>query len=781
MAGNKLKIRLKTLLSKPENQTCCDCSDRKPTWATIIVPPPDAPKPMEKIGAFCCFQCSGAHRGLGTHICFVRSVNLDECKFKTEQSTVAVDVRNRTMNDLILSKLSLKNKLKFLGKEVEVLAMERGGNMRINKIFEATILNEFERPHPRSDMVARERYIREKYEERKYYDPTAFVCLDETNLPSVSPDKTELLRPKLMRHLSMPMIGSPRFFKDEKVQFPIMTSSTWESVESLHEAPVKTTAPGTGLVESSLQEAETNFARSELPTRNLSRSRSMILSPSCQRQKFRSMSSRDLKVNDSLGTDIARPGRRQKVHVLDDLLEPSGSHDERATFFRQASMPTSHAHDGKSLKFDQEEPTKKSQNAAVSIQEELLLLLLERDNKGRDRRNHQSMSHLHASMTFIETKTKSTREVNFEKPVRRSQVFRTDSEKILETARSVRRPRSKPRRHNSLPPTHCQQTFSESSQEVAPSACGNQMHSFLGSLLEGSSRHVLGTDERTFKSEASDIMSALSPVMERTVSRARAPRRASMPMLISDDNATLHSWATEDTDIQSIQREDPLKAFMGTLFAPPQPRSRNRSAPKRNLPNQLSSAASVYSMDSDIRSTEGIKHEPNEKTENPKEKRMIETPSAIHSGTVADTVKKSRHNKQQKNRCAKRKQSSNGSIHKEELLPKHVVGNQGSAIKTLGQATLSSNLSSTPCCRSGTSLVEAASTLEFDDETASQGSSDTQSSSETQSSSYSKTESDYEGCSASVEFDEDISPSSTSGMDSFVMRFPTLPFQSNDF
>jgi hypothetical protein len=67
-------------MSRPENQICCDCSERKPTWATLIVAPAGAPPESQTIGAFCCYQCAGSHRGLGTHICFVRSVSLDECR-----------------------------------------------------------------------------------------------------------------------------------------------------------------------------------------------------------------------------------------------------------------------------------------------------------------------------------------------------------------------------------------------------------------------------------------------------------------------------------------------------------------------------------------------------------------------------------------------------------------------------------------------------------------------------------------------------------------------------
>jgi hypothetical protein len=81
MTFTPLRQRLNVLMARPENQLCCDCLERKPTWASLIVPPPsEAPPESQTIGAFCCFQCSGVHRGLGTHISFVRSITLDECK-----------------------------------------------------------------------------------------------------------------------------------------------------------------------------------------------------------------------------------------------------------------------------------------------------------------------------------------------------------------------------------------------------------------------------------------------------------------------------------------------------------------------------------------------------------------------------------------------------------------------------------------------------------------------------------------------------------------------------
>ena len=74
------KKRLKVCMNRPENAICVDCPERQPRWASLIKIP-GAPSGTPPVGAFMCLECSGSHRRLGVHIAFVRSINLDSCKF----------------------------------------------------------------------------------------------------------------------------------------------------------------------------------------------------------------------------------------------------------------------------------------------------------------------------------------------------------------------------------------------------------------------------------------------------------------------------------------------------------------------------------------------------------------------------------------------------------------------------------------------------------------------------------------------------------------------------
>eukprot|EP00934_Nitzschia_sp_Nitz4_P007033 Nitzschia sp. Nitz4//scaffold76_size158648//117363//119200//NITZ4_002562-RA/size158648-processed-gene-0.248-mRNA-1//1//CDS//3329557893//7023//frame0 len=132
----ELKSQLRELMKLDENMTCVDCDDKRPTWASLIVPPPGAAF-SDPIGCFCCYHCSGAHRRMGTHICFVRSTDLDEWK------------------------------------EKELEAMKKGGNNLINRLFEGNLTQNQKKavkPDKHTELDARSNFIYDKYQHRNWYD-----------------------------------------------------------------------------------------------------------------------------------------------------------------------------------------------------------------------------------------------------------------------------------------------------------------------------------------------------------------------------------------------------------------------------------------------------------------------------------------------------------------------------------------------------------------------------------------------------------------------------------
>lgn len=103
----------------PENKFCADCRGPSPRWAST------------NLGIFLCISCSGVHRKLGTHISQVRSITLD--------TWTASQIAHFT----------------------------RFGNSKAAQYFEACLPPDFRRPHA-SESTKIERFIREKYENKRY-------------------------------------------------------------------------------------------------------------------------------------------------------------------------------------------------------------------------------------------------------------------------------------------------------------------------------------------------------------------------------------------------------------------------------------------------------------------------------------------------------------------------------------------------------------------------------------------------------------------------------------
>ncbi|OLY83154.1 ADP-ribosylation factor GTPase-activating protein GCS1 [Smittium mucronatum] len=71
MSELAIKKKLLELQRKDGNRICMDCNEPNPMWASVT------------LTTFFCLNCSGQHRGLGVHLSFVRSVNMD--KWSSEQ------------------------------------------------------------------------------------------------------------------------------------------------------------------------------------------------------------------------------------------------------------------------------------------------------------------------------------------------------------------------------------------------------------------------------------------------------------------------------------------------------------------------------------------------------------------------------------------------------------------------------------------------------------------------------------------------------------------------
>lgn len=130
-----VKRTLDLLIRDPNNSICADCKiNAHPRWASW------------SHGMFICINCAGIHRSLGTHISKVKSVDLDSW---SESNLIALQ--------------KFKN------------------NKNANLVYEATISEE-EKSLNLTDTVKLKKFIKDKYELKKWYSEDNWDKLEFENL-----------------------------------------------------------------------------------------------------------------------------------------------------------------------------------------------------------------------------------------------------------------------------------------------------------------------------------------------------------------------------------------------------------------------------------------------------------------------------------------------------------------------------------------------------------------------------------------------------------------------
>ncbi|CBF85848.1 hypothetical protein AN1931.2 [Aspergillus nidulans FGSC A4] len=203
---------IKALLKLEPNKVCADCKRNKhPRWASW------------NLGIFICIRCSGIHRGMGTHISRVKSVDLDAWTDEQLQSVV------------------------------------RWGNARANKYWEAKLAPGHVPPEAKI-----ENFIRTKYESKRWVmdgpmpDPSTLDAGDDDVPLAVVQEKAKIERSASQRvaPARQPAVqhrpqASIDLFDDDGVAPPVRPSTTEPSIRAPPKQPQaapKPTRPGDSLL-----------------------------------------------------------------------------------------------------------------------------------------------------------------------------------------------------------------------------------------------------------------------------------------------------------------------------------------------------------------------------------------------------------------------------------------------------------------------------------------------------------------------------------------------------
>ncbi|KAL4955290.1 hypothetical protein BDW69DRAFT_121585 [Aspergillus filifer] len=182
---------IKALLRLEPNKTCADCKRNKhPRWASW------------NLGIFVCIRCSGIHRGMGTHISRVKSVDLDAWT------------------------------------DEQLASVVRWGNARANKYWESKLA-----PGHVPSEAKIENFIRTKYESKRWVmdgpmpDPSTLDVGDDDVPLAVVQEKAKIERSASQRvAASQPVQHRPQasidLFADDDVAPPVRPNTTEPSIRA---------------------------------------------------------------------------------------------------------------------------------------------------------------------------------------------------------------------------------------------------------------------------------------------------------------------------------------------------------------------------------------------------------------------------------------------------------------------------------------------------------------------------------------------------------------------
>ncbi|KAL2835231.1 stromal membrane-associated protein [Aspergillus cavernicola] len=261
---------IKALLKLEGNKICADCKRNKhPRWASW------------NLGIFICIRCSGIHRGMGTHISRVKSVDLDAWTDEQLQSVV------------------------------------RWGNGKANKYWEAKLAS----GHVPSEAKI-ENFIRTKYESKRWVmdgampDPATLDVGDDDVPLAVVQEKAKIERSASQRvGAAHPAVhrqqASIDLFADD-VSPPIRPSTTEPSIRPPPKQPQaapKPTRPGDSLL-------GLDFFGSAQPAAN-----------------------RPASVASTPAGGMSRPDLKQSILSLYSKPPPAPAHHERTSSFGDLASP----------------------------------------------------------------------------------------------------------------------------------------------------------------------------------------------------------------------------------------------------------------------------------------------------------------------------------------------------------------------------------------------------------------------------------------------------------